>query len=66
MRRLDPPSWTGGVVRRTLPALIVTLLLVTGFGLWAQARYPDANTIAAVLKRMSADSSAWRSPRRPS
>lgn len=65
MRKRDPPSWTGGVVRRTLPALVVTLLLAVGFGLWAQSRYPDANTVAAVIKNMYADSSIWGKPRRP-
>jgi len=56
MRRFDPPGWTAGVVRRTLPALILTLLLVLGFGFWAQSRYPDARTVAEVVKQMKADS----------
>jgi hypothetical protein len=64
MRRWDPPSWTAGAVRKTLPALIVSLLLVIGFGLWAQSRYPDANTVAEVVKKMRADSAIWKQPRR--
>ena|SRR5882724_5821351 len=64
MRKLDPPSWTGGVLRRTLPVLVVTLLLAIGFGLWAQVSYPDANTVSGVIKKAWADSTIWKKPRR--
>ena len=66
MRRGDPPSWTAGVLRKTWPALVVTLLIVIGFGLWAQDRYPGARSVAEVVKQMKADSTIWWKPRRRS
>ncbi len=64
MRRRDPANWTAGVFRKTWPALIGTLLIVAGFGLWAQARYPDANTVAGVIKQAWADWTPWKKQRK--